>query len=103
MSFIILLACLMFATFCFQHISLHIQAPKKDPDYEDEDSDVGLFAFFTTILETPKSRVLTFHTFEKATFMVCSTIIKEIYISKIINFKCCICPPEPTGCFFKLD
>ena len=70
MSFIILLACLMFATFCFQHISLHIQAPKKDPDYEDEDSDVGLFAFFTTILETPKSRVLTFHTFEKATFMV---------------------------------
>ena len=48
----------MFATFCFQHISLHIQAPKKDPDYEDEDSDVGLFASFTTILETPKSRVL---------------------------------------------
>ena len=27
-------ACLMFATFCFQHMSLHIQAPRKDPDYE---------------------------------------------------------------------
>ena len=27
-------ACLMFATFCFQHMSVHIQSPKKDPDYE---------------------------------------------------------------------
>ena len=43
----------MFAMFCFQHMSLHIQAPKKDPDYEEEDSDVGLFASFTMILETP--------------------------------------------------
>ena len=34
-------------------------------------------------------RLVTFDTFEKATFMVCSTIIREIYISKIINFKCC--------------
>ena len=48
-------------------------------------------------------RLVTFDTFEKATFMVCSTIIREIYISKIINFECCICPPEPTRCFFKLD
>ena len=30
---------------------------------------------------------VTFDTFKKASFMVCSTIIKEIYISKFINFK----------------
>ena len=30
---------------------------------------------------------MTFDTFKKASFMVCSTIIKEIYISKFINFK----------------
>ena len=32
---------------------------------------------------------VTFDTFEKSAFMVCSTIIREIYILKIINFKCC--------------
>ena len=85
----------MFATFCFQHMSLHIQAPKKDPDYEGR-----TVTWASLLLETP---TVTFDTFEKATFMVCSTIIREIYISKIINFKCCICPPEPTECFFKLD
>ena len=46
---------------------------------------MGLFASSTTILVTP---LMTFDTFEKATFMVCSTIIREIYIPKIINFKC---------------
>ena len=41
----LLRARLMFATFCFQHMSLHIQAPKKDPDYEEEDNNMGLCLF----------------------------------------------------------
>ena len=44
-SAVLLRACLMFATFCFQHMSLHIQAPKKDPDYEEEDNNMGLCLF----------------------------------------------------------
>ena len=33
-------------------MSLHIQAPKKVPAYEEEDNDMGLFAYSTTILDT---------------------------------------------------
>ena len=33
-------------------MSLHIQAPNKDPDYEEDEHDMGLFACSTMILET---------------------------------------------------
>ena len=87
----------MFATFCFQHMSLHIQAPKKDPDYEEEDNDM---VHGPLLVWQRTWRLVTFDTFEKAAFMVCSTIIREIYISKFINFKCCIWMSYSTYRFF---
>ena len=67
-------ACLVFATFCFQHI----QVPKKDPDYE------GRTVTWASLLLPQRSwRLLTFDTFEKAAFMVCSTIIRELKSHKL--------------------
>ena len=74
---VLLRACLMFATFCFHHMSLHIQAPKKDTDYEEEDNGMGLCLFDNDLGDLwPLAHL--------------KNINGEIYISKFINFKCCI-------------